>query len=266
MTLNHFVDFALPHHNLVISNWDAYAMQVNDSTMSTFDLTGDEVKVVVMERTPGAGSSDQGGDARFMNRFALRGVSGPFDGAEAMRTALAHQNPLHTVALPRNQAGALRSPSAGLSTTDSPDVVVTALKPAEDDDAGFVVRLWELGGTEAAVHLDASALHPARALEDVAHRDRSFPRSHGQRSRLRARQAQRDRDLPFHHRGRPGPRPPSDVAGFPALKRIDTSELRPSSAARLRPLRGSLERSSQDVQCFKGFDEALINPHQCTPM
>jgi hypothetical protein len=163
MTLNHFVSFALADYHLVLSNWDAYAMQVNDSTNSTFDLTGDEVHVVVMEQGSGAGTSNQGGDDYFLNRFALRGMEGTFDGAEDMRTALAHQNPLHAIALPRSQNGLLTDASAGMLSIDSDDVVVTAFKPAEDDGAGFVVRLWELAGSAASFTIDASAMIPMRA-------------------------------------------------------------------------------------------------------
>ncbi len=163
MTLNHFVDFALPDYNLVLSNWDAFAMQVNDSTNSDFDLNGDTVHVVVTEQGPGATIADQGSDAFFLNRFALRGIAGSFDGAEAMRTAFAHQNPLHVVALPRNHDGQRDGTSGSLLSIDAEDVVVTAFKPAEDPGAGFIVRLWELGGTAATVDIDASGLDPVRA-------------------------------------------------------------------------------------------------------
>ena len=158
MTLNHFVAFARPGYNLVVSNWDAYAMRVNDSTDSSFDLTGDEVHVVVMEQDPGAGTSDQGGDSFFRNRFALRGVEASFDAAEAMRTALAHQNPLHVISLPRGQAGPLVNASGSLLTVNDDDAVITAFKPAEDDWQGYIVRLWELGGAPRQVAIDASAM------------------------------------------------------------------------------------------------------------
>ena len=163
MTLNHFVDFEKDGYHILLSNRDAFAMQVNDSTNDTFDLTGDEVHVVVMEQAPGAGSSDQGGDSLFINRFALRGVDAPFDAAEAMRTSLAHQNPLHVVALPRDQLGPLSSPSGSLLSVNSDQVVVTAFKPAEDQGHGFVVRAWELGGLPRAFNIDTSAMGTSRA-------------------------------------------------------------------------------------------------------
>jgi len=158
MTLNHFVDFGLGGYHLVLSNRDAFAMRVNDSSDSSFDLTGDEVEVVVMEQAPGAGSSDQGGDDLFINRFALRGLDASFDGAETMRTSLAHQNPLHVITLPRNQLGPLTDPTAGLLAVSSDQVVVTGFKPAEDTGAGFVIRVWELGGQPRSFDLDAAAM------------------------------------------------------------------------------------------------------------
>jgi alpha-mannosidase len=163
MTLNHFVDFALGDYHLVLSNRDAYAMQVNDSTNATFDLTGDEIRVVVTEQASGAGTSNQGGDDFFLNRFALRGIDAPWNGTEAMRTALAHQNPLHVVGLPRNQSGPLTDPVAGLVSIDDGDIVVTAFKPAEDPGAGFVIRVWELGGEPRSFGVDASGLQAVQA-------------------------------------------------------------------------------------------------------
>lgn len=156
MTLNHFVDFALPGYHMVLSNWDAYAMQVNDSTYDSFSLGGSRVNVVVMEQQSGAGVADQGGDDFFLNRFAVRGISSSFDAAEAMRTSLAHQNPLHVVALLPNRNGPITANSGSLLSVDADNVIVTALKPAEDQDAGFVVRLWELGGAITAFDIDAS--------------------------------------------------------------------------------------------------------------
>ena len=121
-------------------------------------LPGDEVHVVVMEKAIGAQTSNQGGDSLFINRFALRGVDAPFDTAEAMRTSLAHQNPLHVVALPRDQSGSLTTPTGSLLSVSSDQVVVTAFKPAEDPGQGFVVRVWELGDQPQTFNIDVSAM------------------------------------------------------------------------------------------------------------
>jgi hypothetical protein len=162
MTLNHFVDFESENddYHFILSNWDAYAMQINDSTNGLFDLTGDAVHVVVMDNSQGADTKDQGGDDLFINRFALRGVDASFDAAEAMRTSLAHQNPLHVVALPQDQSGPLAAPTGSLLSVSSDQVVVTAFKPTEDEGRGFVVRAWELGSQTRSFNIDASAMSP----------------------------------------------------------------------------------------------------------
>ena len=165
MQLNHFVDFALPDYHLVVSNADAFSMIVNDSGDLFFDLTGDMVHVIAMESPLFV--TDQGGDDRFRNRFALRGIEGAFSAAEAMRTSLAHQNPLHVIPLPRNQSGPLAAAVQSLLSVDLPDVVVTALKPAEDVDGGYVVRVWEMAGQGALLRIDAAALAPGSAWETL---------------------------------------------------------------------------------------------------
>jgi alpha-mannosidase len=163
MTLNHFVSFVGDPGSLVISNWDAFAMQVNDSTDATFDLTGDAVRVVVTEQTPGAGTSDQGGDRHFRNRFAISGSTEPTDPAQAMRFALAHQNPLHPVRLQPNTTGPLTEPVLEPLSLDLGESVVIAFKPAEDAGAGYVIRFWELGSNSSTVTIGGSALDPVAA-------------------------------------------------------------------------------------------------------
>lgn len=163
MTLNHFVAFAGSGHHLVISNQDSYAMKINDSTNSAFDLSGDEIHVVVMEQALGAATWNQGGDDYFLNRFALHGTEGPFDAAAALRSSLAHQNPLHVVDLPLDQNGPIGQPTGRLLITDSGDVIVTAFKPAEDPGQGFVARVWELSGSDSLINLDVSSLTARRA-------------------------------------------------------------------------------------------------------
>jgi alpha-mannosidase len=163
LTLNHFLDFATTDYTLVLSNWDAYALQVGASTDSSFDLSGSQVFVLATDSPLGAGILDQGGDTQFRNRFALRGLAGTAPASEAMRTSLGHQNPLHAVALQRSQAGPLSQPVASLLGIDAPNVVVTAFKPAEESDRGLVVRAWELDGTATDFSIDASPLHALQA-------------------------------------------------------------------------------------------------------
>src|SRR5262249_22022520 len=101
----------------------------------------------------------------FLHRFALRGANGPYNGAEALRTSLAHQNPLLAIALTPNQSAPLSAPSKSFFTLSAPNVVLTAFKPAEEGERGVVARLWELTGQATALTLDASAFNPNQARE-----------------------------------------------------------------------------------------------------
>lgn len=163
MTLNHFASFAGAGYVVTLSNRDAFAMKVGDSTPTSFDLGGAEVRVLALGNPSGSDITNQGGDAYFLNRFALQGASGAYSGADAMRTSLAHQNPLRTLPLARNQSGPLTSPTGSLLSIDAPGVVVTAVKPAEEAERGVVVRAWELDGSAASFGIDASALSPSDA-------------------------------------------------------------------------------------------------------
>jgi alpha-mannosidase len=165
MTLNHFVNFAGASYNVTLSNWDAFVMRVGNSTITAFDLPTSEVSVLGVGNPSNSNTTDQGGDTYFRNRFALRGASGAYSGSQAMKTSLAHQNPLQTRALARNQAGPLSAPTASFLSLSAPNVVITAFKPAEDPNQGIVVRLWEMDGSATDFTIDASAFSPPAAYQ-----------------------------------------------------------------------------------------------------
>jgi hypothetical protein len=158
------VSFSNDDLSVTLSNQDAFAMQVNDSTDASFDLTGSEVHVIATDRPPGAGTTDQGGDRRFVNRFAILVAGGHGDDAASMRFSLAHQNPLHPVALTRTSHGPFTEPVDGLVSVNADNVVTTAFKPAEDPGAGYVLRMWELGDRSTGLEIDASRMGAQRAF------------------------------------------------------------------------------------------------------
>ena len=73
----------------------------------------------------------QGGDSRFLNRYALR-THGAYDPAAAMRFALEHQNPLVAARVTGGLSGELHAAPWSLVSLPSPDNI----KP---DSNG---RLW----------------------------------------------------------------------------------------------------------------------------
>jgi alpha-mannosidase len=167
MTLNHFVDLAdaLGGYHVTLSNWDAFAMRVGNSTPTSFDLPTSEVSVLALGNPSHSDITTQGDDTYFLRRFALRGAAGVYSGADAMKMSLAHQNPLQTIALAPNHEGPLSAPTGSFLSVDAPNVVVMAFKPAEEMGRGFVVRLWELNGQDTAFTIDASAFAPSAAFQ-----------------------------------------------------------------------------------------------------
>jgi alpha-mannosidase len=163
LTANHFVGFEGEGAHVVLSNADTYLMQVGSSTDARFDLGSSRVSLRLTERSSPGSIQRQGGDARFLSRFALSGGAGPFDAPEAMRASLALQNPLRAVALPRRQPGPFAEPVRSFLSISAPDVVVTAVKPAEEGERGLVVRVWELAGRPARFEIDAAAFAPRAA-------------------------------------------------------------------------------------------------------
>ena len=119
MTLNHFVALASPSYTITLSNWDGFAMKVGNSTPSSFDVPSATVSVLAQGNPSFSDISAQGGDTYFLNRFALRGASGGYVGAEALRTSLAHQNPLLAVALPAAQSGPLTAATQSFLALDA---------------------------------------------------------------------------------------------------------------------------------------------------
>ncbi|MFN8545787.1 MAG: glycosyl hydrolase-related protein [Candidatus Binatia bacterium] len=163
MTLNHFASLSEGGYAVTLSNWDAFAMSVGSSTPSTFDLPSSRLRVLATGEPSGAGINAQAGDHYFLTRFAVRGASGGWSGPDAMRTALAHQNPLRAIALARNQAGQLTAATGSFLSVSAPNVVVTAFKPAEEGDRGLVVRLWETAGTATSFTIATGPFQPTQA-------------------------------------------------------------------------------------------------------
>ncbi len=143
LTFNHFVDLSESGFGVTISNGDSGFFRLGASTQDVLDTSQASLFAVVGMQSEGAdlGFPNQGGDASFLNRYALA-THGAYDAASAMRTALEHQNPL----VARAVTGGPTAPMPlryGLLHADDPDVVVWAVKPAEEGiDRGVIVRAW----------------------------------------------------------------------------------------------------------------------------
>ncbi len=153
LTLNHFVDMANSSAGVTISSADNQFFKLGASTTSVLDTATPKIAVLAGGQVDGAGLGipAQGGDSYFLQRFALR-THGAFSNPEAMRFAFEHQNPLVAGAV--TGGGNLPGTQFSFLSTSDPDVIVWALKPAEDTSSGkTVVRIRHLADSVKTVSL-----------------------------------------------------------------------------------------------------------------
>jgi alpha-mannosidase len=164
-TLNHFVDIHSEGIGVTLANADCLFMKMGNSTVTTLDTASPQISALVGGQIDGAnlGIPEQGGDSRFVQRFALQSHA-DYDEATAMRFALAHQNPLLAAPVTGQQP---RYPETmfGLLTISDPNVLLWSLKPAEDgiENAGIAMRVWNLNGTQAEFTADLGSSQIAAA-------------------------------------------------------------------------------------------------------
>jgi alpha-mannosidase len=151
LTLNRFADMSGGGVGVTLANADCYFMQLGNSTTSSLDTATPQISVLAGGRVDGLGIADQGGDASFLQRFALQ-THDAYDPAAAMRLAQEHQTPLITGQV---TGGSAYPPHQfSLLTISNANVLLSALKPAEAGIAsGIVARVWNLSNSPASCKL-----------------------------------------------------------------------------------------------------------------
>lgn len=152
LTLNHFVDLSTATRGVTLSNWDSAFFQVGNSTPTTLDVPSTQVRAIVGMQVdgPSLGIQNQGGDTAFLNRYALR-THGAWQPADAMRFSLEHQNPLVATRATGGAGAPLPATNQGLVSVSNPNVLLWALKPAEEGAAqGTIARFWNPGDAPSA--------------------------------------------------------------------------------------------------------------------
>lgn len=162
-TLNHFADISGEGVGVTLANADCLFMKVGKSTITSLDTTCPQISVLVGGLIDGAnlGIHNQGGDSRFLQRFTLQ-THDAYDQAEAMRLALAHQNPLVTGQVTGKEPFYPET-SYGLLKISDPNVLLWSLKPAEDgiEHAGIALRIWNMSDKKTRF---AVSMKPRRIL------------------------------------------------------------------------------------------------------
>jgi alpha-mannosidase len=179
LTLNRFADMSGGGVGVTLANADCYYMQLGNSTTSTLDTTTAQISVLAGGRVDDLGIANQGGDTNFLQRFALQ-THDAYDPAAAMRLAMEHQNPFITGRV--TGGSAYPADQFSLLTISNANVLLSALKPAEDGIAGGIIaRVWNLSSSPAscALSLPGSGISSATQLTHIERPLTTLPVSNG---------------------------------------------------------------------------------------
>jgi alpha-mannosidase len=153
MTVNHFADITdgANTRGVTLANADCAFALLGQSTATNLDTATPQINVLAGGQVDGSwlGIHGQNGAAHFLQRFALC-PHGAYDQTAAMKSAFESQNPLVTAPI----IGVANSPYSAtnhsLLTISNPNVLLWALKPAEEGIAsGLIVRAWNLNAVPA---------------------------------------------------------------------------------------------------------------------
>ncbi|NOT35417.1 MAG: glycoside hydrolase [Candidatus Eisenbacteria bacterium] len=166
LSFGHFADFSTASRGVTLSNWDSPFFQAGNSTVTSLDGSTPRLRACVGMQVDGTGLGiqNQGGDSRFTNRFSIR-THGAYDPAAAMKFSLEHQNPFVAARVNGTSGSPLPATSWRLLDLPSNDVLLWALKPAEEGiSQGLIARVWNLaeGSRSFTLALPSNTLTSAR--------------------------------------------------------------------------------------------------------
>ncbi len=170
LTANHFVDLSDATRGVTLSVQDGQFFKIGNSTATFLDATSTRIQTAIgIQPDCLGGFANQGGDSQFLNRYSMR-AHGVYDAAAAMRFALEHQNPLVSTLVTGTTTSPLPASTWSLLGVSDPNVLVWAVKPAEEGiQAGIIVRAWNLraAGATALISPSGFSLGTATATTHI---------------------------------------------------------------------------------------------------
>ncbi|HVZ96513.1 MAG TPA: T9SS type A sorting domain-containing protein [Chitinophagaceae bacterium] len=154
LTLNHFAAVnSNGNYGVTLSNEDCYFMQTGGSTTTSLDENTAKLTVLVGGKITGLGLDNEGGDADFNQSYAINTFN-TYSPATSMQSALDHQDNFTTGQI-SNQFGTLPKDAYSFMAISDPDVLLWALKPAEEgmDTRGAIVRAWNFSNTATSPNI-----------------------------------------------------------------------------------------------------------------
>jgi len=182
-----FVDVSNDKYGVTLSMADSYLIQFGHPTTFESPTQPDSfnstiLSLVMVNKNYREFIRNQGGISDFVFRYAIQGHTEGFKGDSAVRFGWEWNNELLVKTLPLDQTGSLPPMSHSFLSCSPENVVVTALKVAEEGpEKGLIVRAWETNGKMTTVSFDISALGALSAAKtDLLERDQEgLPLSEG---------------------------------------------------------------------------------------
>jgi alpha-mannosidase len=150
LTMNHYANVSNSIYNATISNRDCYFMKVGNSTVKSLDESSSQINVLVGGKTESPyslGINNQYGNTQYTQQFSIFVHNKTYDQTTSMKESLEAQTPFVTgeVVGPNN---ILPADNYSFLNTSNPDVILWALKPAEEgmSSNGLVARFWNMSG------------------------------------------------------------------------------------------------------------------------
>ena len=168
-TLNHFADITdgTNKRGVTLSNSDCSFVKLGHSTPEKLDTATAQLNVLAGGQVDGEGFGirNQNGATYFLHRFALRAHVG-YDQVAAMKFSVEHQNPLITGTISGGAGSPYPAKSFSLFQVSNPDILLWALKPADDGIAsGIIARAWNLTAAPATATFALTV--PGKSLASV---------------------------------------------------------------------------------------------------
>jgi alpha-mannosidase len=152
LTLAHFADMTGSEGvGVTLSTLDLQYMKLGSSNSKSLDTTNAAISVLAGGQIDGntLGIVAQDGDTQFLQRFGLQ-THDAYNQVNAMKFGLEYQNPLAAGTV--TGGSAYPSNQFSLITNSNPNVLLWALKPAEDGmSAGIVTRWWNIASSNQSL-------------------------------------------------------------------------------------------------------------------
>jgi len=162
-SVRNFINASNKNFGVTLSSTDSYLFQLGNMTYDLMpdlpDVTNSTMYSLVMtNRNYSEFFKDQGGNEEFTFRYAIKTHTQSFNSIQSARFGWNQNNPIIGIVGNANKKIFNKESQNSFITCDKDNVIITALKNAEDDTSSYILRLWEISGESLNLKVDVSSL------------------------------------------------------------------------------------------------------------